>query len=360
MVNCIQCLTSISRNKQGIQCEGCKNHYHASCVSKNVDLSKLLDDIPGLSWKCSLCVKNCLVLDSSGIKTLVDDKLNDALCSLKDHLKADITKSVTNTNLQTHQAKYSDVLKDKSQAVILVQPKHNQNPSTTKADILHNINPLEENLRLSKIKPVKDGGFVIGCSNKDDNEKVLKMVQQKMSSSYDVKMIEGIQPRIKVVGMSENFTTDTITDYLFKCNDGIFVEKSACKILKITPTRKNPKIFQVILQVDKDTYERALTAGNVFIAYDSCKVYDAVELLRCFNCNEYNHSSKKCEKSICCPLCAEGHSVKDCTSISRKCSNCFKLKNTNIAHDHAVWEKERCSVYINALNRYKSNLSLIK
>lgn len=56
MVNCTHCLTPISRNKKGIQCEGCKNYYHGSCVSKNYDLPKLLNDITTYSWKCPLPV----------------------------------------------------------------------------------------------------------------------------------------------------------------------------------------------------------------------------------------------------------------------------------------------------------------
>lgn len=81
------------------------------------------------------------------------------------------------------------------------------------------------------------------------------------------------------------------------------------------------------------------SSGNVFIACDSCKIFDAIELLRYINCDEYNDSSKKCEKSISSPLCGKGHCVKECSSSSRKCSNCVKLKHANISHDHAVWEK---------------------
>lgn len=96
-----------------------------------------------------------------------------------------------------------------------------------------------------KKKPSKDGGIVIGCNNREDNAKLLIMVQQKMSDSYNVKILEGIQPRIKIVGISENFTLEFIMDYLFKCNAGIFVEKSECKELKILPSQKKSKIFQV-------------------------------------------------------------------------------------------------------------------
>lgn len=60
-----------------------------------------------------------------------------------------------------------------------------------------------------------------------------------------------------------------------------------------------------------------------------------VELLRTFNCNEINHSSKICDPFV----------VEDCTSISLKCFNSVKLKNSNVSHYHGIWEKEQCLYY---------------
>ncbi|KAG5885613.1 hypothetical protein JTB14_029778 [Gonioctena quinquepunctata] len=86
--------------------------------------------------------------------------------------------------------KYSDVLKNKSQPVILIHPNNsNQSDSSTEAEILRNVDPGQENLRLTKIKPVKDGGILISCGNKADNKESKAKFEQKMSAEYKVKEV---------------------------------------------------------------------------------------------------------------------------------------------------------------------------
>lgn len=150
---CILCKSKQTKNS----IQGSKNHYDASCVSEIIEpLKKFRIIYQGYHGN----MRHCIVLNWSSIS-----KYNEAVCAFKDHLKADTTKSVTNTNFLMH-LKCFDILRYNSKAVILVQTRHDQNPTTTEADIFINFNPLEANLRLSKMKPVKDDGVIIGCNNK--------------------------------------------------------------------------------------------------------------------------------------------------------------------------------------------------
>lgn len=334
MVNCVTCSTPVSRNRPGISCEGCKREFHTLCITKTEDLSliKLLNTIPGLYWKCERCIENCLLVDAVGLQRVVETRISEALSPLTNEfnaLKLEIAKATTvESKPATHQlSRYADVLKDKSQSAVIIYPKDSNQPlNITKSDILSNINPTVENLQISKVKSVKDGGILIGCKTEADNVKLKEMVQQKMDNFYEVKNVAGFRPRLRVVGMTENFSSDDVSNYLLKCNPGIFVNDSGFKILKIFPTKKNESIWQMVIEVEKLTYDRALKAGNVFVGYDSCTVYDAVEIFRCFKCNEYNHSSKNCKKTVSCPVCSENHELKECQSRKKKCSNCCNLK----------------------------------
>nr|CAI5861872.1 unnamed protein product [Callosobruchus analis] len=151
------------------------------------------------------------------------------------------------------------------------------------------------------------------------------MVQEKLSDNYEVREVTGVYPRIKLVGMN--------------CN-GDF------KIIKHFPTKKNDKIFQAIIQ-----YESL----SLIVGLDSCSIFDAIEIYRCFKCNEFHHSSNRCTKAVVCPLCSENHELKQCKSQIRKCTNCSRLhlKDQSVAVDHAVWEKEKCLAYNNSLEQFK-------
>nr|CAI5843321.1 unnamed protein product [Callosobruchus analis] len=146
-------------------------------------------------------------------------------------------------------------------------------------------------------------------------------------------------------------------------NIELIVNQNECKVIKIMPFKRDNQKFQAIVQVDKASYEKILKAGNVFIGLDSCKIYDAVQVSRCFNCNGFNHSSKFCKKERSCRRCGENHAVKDCKSVTLKCVNCC-IRNSkvepNVSTDHATWDILNCSTFLEACNKLREDILSIQ
>lgn len=364
VLNCGACLSALTRTRPGVSCDGCKKEYHSVCITKNENLVDILQSVPGLSWKCPSCVKDCILLNQLTLQNMLETHIIQAVSSFKDEvnlIKSDISKSSPSASVTQGPPKYSDVLKDRSQPAIIIRPKQNNHSLLqTKSDILRNLNPTTENLQLSKIKSIKDGGLLIGCRNQEDNKKIKNIIQTNLADTYSVREVTGVQPRLRVVGMTESYSEGELGDIILKSNSGIFLDDSECKVLKIFPTKKNPGIWQTVVQVDKLSYDRAVGSGNLFIGYDSCIVYDAIEVHRCYKCNEFNHSSRTCTKAITCPVCGDAHDVKQCKSAVKECSNCKKLSDPSIDISHAVWEREKCTSYTQAYKSLKNNLFITK
>lgn len=88
-----------------------------------------------------------------------------------------------------------DILENKTEpAVLIVTKNSSQLPKQVKADILGNINPADNNLHLSRVWTTKDGNLVVGCQNKEENNKFVSMVRDKLLDSYTAKEIKRIQP----------------------------------------------------------------------------------------------------------------------------------------------------------------------
>lgn len=51
---------------------------------------------------------------------------------------------------------------------------------------------------------------------------------------------------------------------------------------------------------------------------------------QCYNCLRYGHLSKYCKNKICCSICTEQHSFKDCTKDTKN-AICFNCKGNHIA-----------------------------
>lgn len=363
---CVFCSAAIKR-KPSISCAICKKQAHPTCVTETVDLVQLLSSIKGLSWKCNDCSENCISMNHADISKLLDEKVESVLSIVNDKI-ASIQSDIAMTTkvsfpVTAEQPSYSDILKNNTQPAIIIQPKNLGQPiSQTKSDISQNINPSQSNIQLAKVKNLKNGGVLIGCKNSEDNVKFKKMVQEKMSQSYEVRELHGVLPRVRIVGMSEKLAEDQLADYIKKCNSDL-LSNSECKLIKLFPLRKNKDIFQCILQLDRHSYDRVIKAGNLFVGFDSCAVFDAVEVYRCFRCNEFHHSSKFCKKPISCPLCGKNHDVKQCKSKQFHCTNCANLKNIDnidVSTDHAVWAKEKCTAYIRARDKLQNDLLSIQ
>lgn len=356
--NCGICLSGITRTKPPVFCDVCKKQFHTSCISKQIDILAAINQVPGLLWRCSDCQRNCLVVNNAELTHLIDSKLNESLSQLKNKFESLYTMTAQQ-NASNKSTSYADMVKNKTYPAVIVKPKNTeQSIENTKAEILQTINPAEVNIRLSKVRTVKNGGLVIGCQTEEENEKFMSLVQNQLANSYDVQAAKIFKPRVRLVGMSIKYTEAQITDFIFKCNSHIFFNDAHVQIIKIFPLKNNSNIFQATIQLDEVSYNRVLQVGNICIGYDSCKVYDAVDVYRCFKCNEFNHSSKKCKNQQSCPICSGNHELKDCQSTQKKCSNCIKHNNkfnTKFPTDHAVWDSTKCNCYKHLKNKAKND-----
>nr|CAH7753147.1 unnamed protein product [Callosobruchus chinensis]CAH7767673.1 unnamed protein product [Callosobruchus chinensis] len=298
---------------------------------------------------------------------MLDGKIEEVVTAVKKQVSSisdDLSRSIrySHNNAENNKPmKYADVVKNKTRPALIIQPKNaNQAVNQTKSDILSHANPAEAEVQLTRVRSVRDGGILIGCKSKEENQKLKAMVQEKLSDNYEVREVSGVNPRIRVVGMNCKYTEETLKNLISSGNPDLFSNSCDFKIIKHFPTKKNENIFQAIVQVDRLSYEKIMRAGHLFVGLDSCGIFDAVEIYRCYKCNEFHHSSGRCTNAITCPVCSENHELKQCKSQIRKCTNCLRLhsKDQSVAVDHAVWEKEKCLAYNNALEKLKRDILL--
>ena len=147
-----------------------------------------------------------------------------------------------------------------------------------------------------------------------------------------------------------------------KQNKHIFSDNSQCTLLKYLPIKRRRNLHQIILQVDISSYKKALNLGHCLIGLDGCNIYDAVDVLRCYKCNGFNHSVKTCKKTLSCPKCSKEHELKECKAQNDqwKCINCSSIQardNLNTEQiSHASWDYENCCFYKNLIRKLKSEV----
>lgn len=366
---CNICKAKIRLKDSAINCGGtCKRVFHVSCVSPNWDkLDKAVDELPGLSWRCDGCQRSCITVQVDEIDDFIKSKISSiehSLLNCFETLRTDLVKMMESKlggappDVGTSTKLFSSVAK--SLPAVVVQPKKEQLCCATKSEILKTVNPIKANISVSRVINKTDGAVVIGCNDRNSSAKLKKMVEEKLSECYSVRELSGINPRVRIVGLTDHWEKVDLREYLIKMNPQIFNEDSTCTVLDISPTKNNSDIKQALLQIDKFTYTRATDAGHVIVGYDSCAVYDAINVLRCFRCNGFNHSSRNCKKEISCPKCAGKHAIKDCKSDTFGCVNCIKLNeggDSKVTFNHAAWDVNCCTSFTRARERLKRDIT---
>jgi len=94
------------------------------------------------------------------------------------------------------------------------------------------------------------------------------------------------------------------------------------------------------LEVTADT-RRQIIKKKVKLGWIMCNLGDYLVANRCYKCSKFNHRSRECRGIVTCPLCAENHSMKECTATPEhyKCINCHNFntynKHNTISDNHS-------------------------
>jgi hypothetical protein len=256
IVPCGFCLAVVDATSRTVSCSGiCNRKFHINCVNISKELHSYICSTAGLSWKCAECETKCFTVDQSGLTDFLDRKHSEMFAHLNhvfDDVKKDFTR-IVNENLKiptstSSTPTYAQIIKNKTQPAIIIKPKNiEQTPANTKSDVKQKINPVESQLSLRKVKNTKDGGLLIGFSSKEDNIRFKKLALEKLSDDYSVHEIKGVQPRLKVVGMSELYDEADFIEHLEYAlrNSAMSLNlNNHCKLVKYWPTKKTTKFFR--------------------------------------------------------------------------------------------------------------------
>jgi hypothetical protein len=252
---------------------------------------------------------------------------------------------------------YADTIK-RCASVVVMPKESSQAVSKTKSDIINKIDPSKSNVDISGVRSTKNGGLILKCHDPSEFKKFA--LDNKLVDSYEIKDLKTISPRLRISGVSSDLGKEHIISFLVKQNSSVFSNPSQLKILKYFPTKKKPDVFQFILQVDVNTYIKALNSKHCLIGLDNCYIFDAIDVIRCYRCNGYHHSHTFCKRNLSCPRCGESHEVKECKSTVLRCINCVSLNSktnlTSVNAAHACWDTNECQYYLNLIANIKKDL----
>ena len=252
----------------------------------------------------------------------------------------------------------------KRDPVLIVKAKSSPDKKKVKESVQKVLHPVKDPVRL--MKETAGGDVVLICNDAESMNVVKKKVDEAIGSSFDVSEPKELQPQLKIVGFEPEYCDkDQFLDAFATQNKEIVNGESQFEMIQEPKQQLSGKrLCTAIIGVDMNTFKRALTKEKVYIDWSRCAVYEHVDVVRCFKCQEYNHISASCKSAaaVCC-FCSESHDgVKECPhkgdEKSFKCANCCKANakyGLNIDVSHSVMSQQ-CPVLRKKIEQKKKNI----
>nr|CAI5832643.1 unnamed protein product [Callosobruchus analis] len=134
-------------------------------------------------FKCTSEVRE--ILDVR-LASLVDE-VKQLFSNVRSEILEVATKKISSIEIPESSSTKSYSAVTRGSSAIMIQPKDAmQTVQATKADMLHHVNPVSENLQISGVKSAKNGGILIGCGSDHDSLKLKKIAAEKLADKYEV------------------------------------------------------------------------------------------------------------------------------------------------------------------------------
>lgn len=354
--NCGKCNIKLTTVEGYIKCSGkCEKCYHPKCVNVSAKELQIVENNPGIKWFCEICVKYVDVFVQ--INNKIDDIKEKLMTKINDiNDKLNTSSGSTQNKFDKNEVKTFAKVASTSSEVVIIKPKNKQECKKTKEAIIKNIKPSTLEVGITQLKETREGGVLIKCQNKIEQEKIQKIAEKKLSRQYQVKAPELKNPCIKIVDITENVTQEELINCIQKQNNFVNHDQLNISVKVIKKMKKN---YMAIIECDPLTSKKILDENSLFINWDLCRVFEYISVHRCFKCAGFNHNFDSCNRDPRCLICAEeGHSSDSCDKECVKCFNCIEAKaklNLDINVEHSIYDVN-CPVYLKKINFQKQKI----
>ena len=125
---------------------------------------------------------------------------------------------------------------------------------------------------------------------------MFKKTDRKKKFIDNVKIVELVvnvnKNNIKVVNKNNDMNEKTDDEILIMIKKNEILNNDVnLKIQKRIVFEKREN-WSMVLETDNKTHQQLLNQGIIYLRWQRCKIFDSIDVRRCFNCWGYGHTKK--------------------------------------------------------------------
>jgi hypothetical protein len=335
----------------------------ANITTKTLHMSKPMDPVAINTNNSDFSPKNNYVSYANVLTKGVESSKNKAYSSPNNRKGLQ-----TSTTLPTSSKRKNDKLTTVTQEF---KTSNNVDPNTSTNDndrtfFVIGENMLSEikskiklsslNIEIKVFRETKNKEVLIKTNTKEESIKLLAVIKHNFPQC-SIRRPSFLLPRIEVSGLSNSLKEEEIIPILRISNKQLFENHEASLIR----CYKNEKSTTAIIECSGKLFSNLIQKQRIKAEWDSVRVKESINILRCFSCLQYGHKKEECsQKKICYKCTSTEHAAKECPSSIKICINCknHNLKTkTMIDINHSCYDENKCTLLIKKIRAEKKRIN---
>lgn len=352
----------IEANELKVRCHYCDRTFHPKCSgfddANAENFAKMVKYCDHVKYYCLICKEKGVVdlIKHYSEKTIAYfkkelDVITQQLTELP-KLKDDVNEKIDGLSVLCDKSEpWSTVVRKKSNKApsVVIKPK---NLNTKRDEIRKTLNEKLDSAEYGFVEArmSSKNGLIISCDNKAKQEEFASKAEQVLGDKFDVKCNKELMPRMKIISVIvDNDLADMAKVETLLSDRNVELKNAEhAKVVFMFQRKKyesaTEKCFDVIMEVDKQTYKHFVSDGNrIKLAWMSCHVYDGTYIKRCSKCLGFGHNKDVCKREAACIKCGGNHLRKDCKSAEERCANCQRVNALAKKEVYAINHGANCN-----------------
>jgi len=210
---------------------------------------------------------------------------------------------------------------------------------------------------IKTLTSLKDGRVLIKVESIDKTDLLSTKISDQCGEVLDVNVPKLRKPRLITCSIPQDIRVENLEETILAQNPELNLKLGEVAARFKFRTKRGET--NMVIEVGPETRKKMLQT-KLKIGWLICKLGDYLMAKRCFKCSRFNHRHQDCRGEETCPLCAGGHTLKDCKAPTNrhKCISSMTYnrysKKGKICENHSSLSKN-CPRLHAVLTKYRQN-----